>query len=519
MRQYILHSMVLLGFGLFFTGCEVGITPLEKQFNKAGVATSAEVNSNGDIGTITIDIQEGIDREELNVSIKLTGDGSQDFTVEIDKTAAGYIGEIKYNSDLPVYKEKTYNFFAQTIVNGQPMCMRKVQKTIPKNVESNRPTITLKGKNPVVITINSNYTDAGATAKDDTDGNITSQIQTSTISVSELGEHNITYSVSNSVGNTATVTRTVIVKTNPLTRGYLEKLLRDIDKNTNKIIYADTSGITNMDNLFKDNETFNLDISGWDTSNVTTLRYLFYGLTDFNQDISDWNTSSVTDMNSTFSGATAFNGDIGKWDTSSVKNMTNMFFGAKAFNSDIGSWKTDSVTDMNSMFLNAKNFNQEIGKWNTSNVTNMRMLFSGATAFNGNIGKWNTTNVTTMSKMFENATNFNKPIWGWETKKVMYMSYMFREATNFNQPIGDWNTSAVTSMGSMFAYASSFNQPIGKWHTENVTGMSTMFFKAKAFDQNISDWNVTKVISTGFQSFSEGSSLIPAHLPKFKKKK
>ncbi len=76
------------------------------------------------------------------------------------------------------------------------------------------PVITLLGDNPITIEVNSSYADAGATALDDVDGDITANIITggNTIDTSVLGIYIITYKVSDSTGNSATeVIRTVIV--------------------------------------------------------------------------------------------------------------------------------------------------------------------------------------------------------------------------------------------------------------------------------------------------------------------
>ena len=68
-----------------------------------------------------------------------------------------------------------------------------------------RPVITMLGVSPVDISQGSSYSDAGSTASDNTDGNITSIIQTiSTVNPSVVGTYTVTYSVSDSAGNAAT---------------------------------------------------------------------------------------------------------------------------------------------------------------------------------------------------------------------------------------------------------------------------------------------------------------------------
>lgn len=79
------------------------------------------------------------------------------------------------------------------------------------------PVITLLGEAAVTLTQNSTYTDAGATAADDVDGDITPKIATTnTVNTAIPGTNTVTYNVSDTAGNAATpVTRSVIVT--PLT--------------------------------------------------------------------------------------------------------------------------------------------------------------------------------------------------------------------------------------------------------------------------------------------------------------
>lgn len=75
------------------------------------------------------------------------------------------------------------------------------------------PVITLLGPTVVNITQGDTYTDQGATASDNEDGDITSKIVTNnTVDPLTAGTYTITYNVSDNAGNTATqITRTVNV--------------------------------------------------------------------------------------------------------------------------------------------------------------------------------------------------------------------------------------------------------------------------------------------------------------------
>ena len=89
-------------------------------------------------------------------------------------------------------------------------------------------------------------------------------------------------------------------------------------------------------------------INKWNTSLVTNMKELFKDNEDFNDDISKWNVSSVTNMDSMFS-FTTFDGDISGWDVSSVTNMSLMF-SFTTFDGDISGWNVSSVTIMHHMF-------------------------------------------------------------------------------------------------------------------------------------------------------------------------
>jgi len=92
---------------------------------------------------------------------------------------------------------------------------------ISANPDTVKPVITLKGDATVKLAIGDNYTDAGATAADDRDGDITNRIVTTisnnmnsgtTFSTAEAGTYTFHYNVSDAAGNAAAeVTRTVIV--------------------------------------------------------------------------------------------------------------------------------------------------------------------------------------------------------------------------------------------------------------------------------------------------------------------
>tara|TARA_R110000744_G_C19335894_1_gene559009 strand:+ start:875 stop:1930 length:1056 start_codon:yes stop_codon:yes gene_type:complete len=84
---------------------------------------------------------------------------------------------------------------------------------IGRTVATPYPTLSVTGLNIVNIPFNQVYSDLGATATDDLDGNITSSvITTSTVDSGVLGSYVVSYSVTNSRGYTSTKSRAVNVK-------------------------------------------------------------------------------------------------------------------------------------------------------------------------------------------------------------------------------------------------------------------------------------------------------------------
>ena len=75
------------------------------------------------------------------------------------------------------------------------------------------PVIVLNGSNPLTLKVGETYTELGAKATDDKDGDISSKILTTgTVNTAVVGTYTITYTVSDASGNTVTTTRTIKVE-------------------------------------------------------------------------------------------------------------------------------------------------------------------------------------------------------------------------------------------------------------------------------------------------------------------
>ena len=97
--------------------------------------------------------------------------------------------------------------------NGRVDAYAAVSYNSSPITDNTPPVITLSGPSPIDVEVNFVYTDDGATASDNVDGDITPSIVTvNSVDTAVLGEYIVTYDVSDYSGNTATqVIRTVNV--------------------------------------------------------------------------------------------------------------------------------------------------------------------------------------------------------------------------------------------------------------------------------------------------------------------
>ena len=90
----------------------------------------------------------------------------------------------------------------------------QVTREVNVTADQTSPVITLEGANPQSIELGTAYSELGATATDNTDGDITANISidATAVNVNTVGNYTVTYNVSDAAGNPATqVTRTVTI--------------------------------------------------------------------------------------------------------------------------------------------------------------------------------------------------------------------------------------------------------------------------------------------------------------------
>ncbi len=210
---------------------------------------TTEINTTNDvdfntIGTYTIlyNVSDSSGNDAIEVSrivevlppdtevpvITLLGDATLDIEVDSDYVDEGATAEDNFDGDIS--SQIVIENLPDTSILGTYIITYNVQDAAGNDaqeviravdvVDTTAPIINLKGDQDVTIEVNSNYTDAGATALDNYDGVITANIaKEGVVNENEVGSYPITYNVSDSSGNKAEqVTRIVNVvdTTNPV---------------------------------------------------------------------------------------------------------------------------------------------------------------------------------------------------------------------------------------------------------------------------------------------------------------
>ena len=109
-------------------------------------------------------------------------------------------------------------------------------------VDTTAPVITIIGSNPVDIQVGSVYNDAGATAADTLDGDLSSSITVvNNVDANTVGTYTVTYDVTDSAGNQATqAVRTVNVNSAPNTAPTVDSVSLSTSSNDG-LVYSDVT--------------------------------------------------------------------------------------------------------------------------------------------------------------------------------------------------------------------------------------------------------------------------------------
>lgn len=129
---------------------------------------------------------------------------------EVCKVSNKTAGEFCVEKEKKVFITRTTDGKAKT-GDAEYMLLEEICDVC--KADTTLPVITINGNNPLTLKVGETYTELGAKATDDKDGDITSKILiTGSVNTAVVGTYTITYTVSDTSGNTATATRTVKVE-------------------------------------------------------------------------------------------------------------------------------------------------------------------------------------------------------------------------------------------------------------------------------------------------------------------
>ena len=98
-------------------------------------------------------------------------------------------------------------------VNDASNNTSSIARTITINPDTTVPVITLNGQSSISLTVGDTYTEQGATANDNVDGNLTNNIVINgSVDTSSPGTYTVTYTVNDASNNTSLIARTITVQ-------------------------------------------------------------------------------------------------------------------------------------------------------------------------------------------------------------------------------------------------------------------------------------------------------------------
>ena len=359
------------------------------------------------------------------------------------------------------------------------------------------------------------------------DGNIENNfnmMNKSLVSKIDVGvETNLITNTESNISSTSKFLNTEVPRQNITTLKVVDNLdipegatVVDVSKNndnTIKMWYNEADANGNYDITIGSNNTIYANPSSFELfSNLTNVTSI---------DLSNMDTSGMTNMSNMFSDNTSLTnitfGD--NFNTANVINMSGMFKNCTILKTiDLSSFDTSNATIMASMFMNCQGLqNLDLKSFNTSNVTNMLYMFYNCSSLTSlDLSSFNTSNVERMEGMFYNCSSLTSlDLSNFNTSKITDMTYMFnrcKSLTNIN--LSSFDTSNVSSLYDAFAGLTSLKVlDLSSFDTSKVTNMGRMFLNSNNLVTiYVSDlWNISNVTSASrmFEGCTSLKGVVP----------
>ena len=213
-------QILMLSLGMFlFTACGGGGSSTEDN----STLTQEDIPVQDGQVLPTCNITQGVPLTDSQITVHVVCSGGNVTIDNATVTAANQTKPLEFNgSSINDYigfrnlqPHTPYTVTLNVTVDGTPITKSITVTTDqiptpPPADDTTPPVITLNGNAAVTVTQFDTYTDAGATATDDTDGSV-SVTTSGTVDTDTPGTYTITYTATDSAGNSATETRSVEV--------------------------------------------------------------------------------------------------------------------------------------------------------------------------------------------------------------------------------------------------------------------------------------------------------------------
>ncbi|WP_345974393.1 immunoglobulin-like domain-containing protein [Sulfurimonas sp. HSL3-7] len=202
---------VLLGTFSFNAGTSGNVTLVRDVETGGTSADAVRFVSLGGVPDTTFPIITIIGDNPLNLQL---GDTFSDPGATAHDNIDGDVtASIQTSDDVNISVVGTYsvNYTVGDTAGNITTAVRTVVVSDP-TADTTPPVVTIIGDNPLNLQLGDTFSDPGATAHDNIDGDVTASIQTSDdVDTSIVGTYSVTYTVGDTAGNIATAVRTVVV--------------------------------------------------------------------------------------------------------------------------------------------------------------------------------------------------------------------------------------------------------------------------------------------------------------------
>ena len=181
-----------------------------------GIVTYTATDSHGNISTVTREI---IYKDVIPPVITLASGENiraqigQDYVdpgfSATDECDGDITGKVTVEGTVDGHKEGTYTLTYRVTDSSDNVTEITRKITVTDLIA---PVISLSGGDSLYVKVGESYSEPGFSASDNMDGDVTAKVAVSgSVDTSKMGSNNITYTVTDSNGNTTTVTRSVYV--------------------------------------------------------------------------------------------------------------------------------------------------------------------------------------------------------------------------------------------------------------------------------------------------------------------